>query len=542
MFLSQLKVSQKLWGIAALVFSGTLLIAFISLFSLRTSLIEDRKIQTQFLVESAYSILDSYYQQYKSGQLTESEAKQNALANIRSMRYGDSGYFWINDMQAVVVLHPIKPELEGKDVSQAKDPMGKILFMEFINTVRKQKSGFVDYYWAKPGSAEPVPKLSFVKGFQPWDYVLGTGIYIDDVDEIYMQKVWQYGSISLAGIVLVVFFSIFLIRDIKNPITTLQQIMFHVQEKQDLTKRVDMKRKDELGDMGDSFNHMLEKFRDMLSHVNDSITHLNETGNEMGEISRRTNTGIQRQHQQTELLASAMEQMLVAAEEVARGAVNAADAAYRADISAENGEEMVGDIILSINDLASDVSESAGVMKELKGDVENISSILAVIRGIADQTNLLALNAAIEAARAGEQGRGFAVVADEVRTLAQRTQEATQEIQSMIEQLQQRSDTAGEAMTKGCERATLSVKQVTQAGEALKEIHTSITEINNMNSQIATAAEEQTAVANEMRSSISDISQVASNTASESEQIQRVNNNLEKLTVESHQLVKQFVV
>lgn len=542
MLFSQLKVSQKLWGIAALVFSGTVLIAFISLFSLRTSLIEDRKVQTQFLVESAFGVLENYYQRYKKGEITQLEAQQKALDNIRAMRYGDSGYFWINDMQAVVVLHPIKPELEGQNLSESKDAHGKKLFSEFVATVARQKSGFVDYYWSKPGAPQPVPKLSYVKGFEPWNYVLGTGIYIDDVDEIYMQKVWEYGSISLAGIILVIFVSVFLIRDIKNPITVLQQTMFHVQEKQDLTRRVDMSRKDELGDMGDSFNHMLEKFRDMLSHVNESITHLNETGNKMGEISRRTNSGIQRQHQQTELLASAMEQMLVAAEEVARGAVNAADAAYRANISAEDGENMVGDIILSINELAGDVSESAGIMQELKGDVENISSILAVIRGIADQTNLLALNAAIEAARAGEQGRGFAVVADEVRTLAQRTQEATEEIQSMIEQLQARSDTAGDAMSKGSERAVTSVKQVTEAGEALKQIHASITEINNMNAQIATAAEEQTAVANEMRSSIKDISQVASNTATESEQIQRVNENLEKLTTESHQLVKQFVV
>jgi len=540
--LSQFKVGHKLWGIAALVFTGTALIAFISLLSLRTSLLDDRKVQTQFLVESAYSILENYHQRFTSGQLSEPEAKQQALENIGALRYGDNGYFWINDMQPKMVLHPIKPELNGKDLSLAEDNNGKKLFVEFVRAVSRQGGGFVDYYWSKPGAATGVPKLSYVKGFKPWGYVLGTGIYIDDIDEIYMQKVWQYGSISLIVILLVVFFSVFLIRDIKNPIAMLQQTMFHVQEKQDLTKRVEMSRKDEIGEMGDSFNHMLEKFRNLLSHVNESISHLNDTGNEMGDISRRTNDGIQRQQQQTEMLASAMEQMLVAAEEVARGAVNAADAAYRADISAENGEEMVSNIIDSINDLASDVSDSAGVMKELKGDVENISSILAVIRGIADQTNLLALNAAIEAARAGEQGRGFAVVADEVRTLAQRTQEATQEIQAMIEQLQLRSETAGDAMEKGCNRATLSVEQVTQAGEALKEIHASVTEINKMNGQIATAAEEQTAVANEMRHSINDINQVANNTANESEQIQRVNDNLEKLTTESHQLVKQFVV
>jgi len=542
MFLSQLKVGQKLGAITALVFAGTTIIALISLFSLRESLIDDRKIQTQYLVESAYSILDDYYQRSQAGSITEQKAKAQALQGIAALRYSNDGYFWINDMQERMIMHPIKPKLNGQILSSLKDTNGKHLFVEFTKIVSKQGSGFVDYYWPKPGKEKGAPKLSFVKGFQPWGYVIGTGIYIDDVDEIFTQKAWEYGGISLLVIMIVVFFSILLIRDIKHPIILLQETMSHVKNKQDLTKRVNMSRRDELGGMGNSFNHMLEQFHETLSHITQSISQLNNTGREMGDISRRTNHGIQRQQQQTELLASAMEQMVAAAENVAQGAVKAADAADNAEISAEKGEKMVINIVNNINNLEKDVAHSASVMQELNTDVENISSILAVIRGIADQTNLLALNAAIEAARAGEQGRGFAVVADEVRTLAQRTQEATEEIQNMTEQLQQRSHIAGDAMNKGCDSASESVKQVTIAGEALKDIHHSVTEINNMNEQIASAAEEQTAVANEMRNSIQDINEVANNTANESEQIQLVNKNLEKLTDESHQLVKQFIV
>jgi len=237
-----------------------------------------------------------------------------------------------------------------------------------------------------------------------------------------------------------------------------------------------------------------------------------------------------------------MGQMQIAAEEVAQSASNAEDAAVKANHSAENGENLVSQIVSSINKLASKVSDSSAIMTELRGDVENIGKILAVIRGIAEQTNLLALNAAIEAARAGEQGRGFAVVADEVRTLAQRTQEATEEIQTMIEQLQARSETANDSMEKGCTTASKSVEQVTQAGAALKEIHSSISKINIMNAQIASATEEQTAVVKEMQHSVININQVANSTVLESDKIQQVSKDLNQLTNESNELVNQFVV
>ena len=542
MFLSQLNVGQKLWGLTFVVFAGTALIVFVSLLSLRSSLMADRQAEIQYLVESAHSILNDFHQRNEKGELTEQEAKKAALQGIAAMRYGDSGYFWINDMKSRMVMHPIKPALDGKDLSQLKDSNGKRIFAEFSDTVAKSGSGFVDYIWPKPGATEGAPKLSFVKGFKPWGYVIGTGIYIDDVDEIYAEMAWEYGAISAGVLSVVLIFSGLIIRDITNPVKMLQQTMDLVQVNKDLTKRIDVTRKDELGNMGLSFNKMLEHFHDALSHISTSVSQLNITGREMRDISSRTNTGIQRQQQQTEFLASAMEQMLIATKEVALAAVNAADAAQNADISAENGEIRVVNIIASINNLAKDVSHSASVMDELKGDVDNISSILEVISGIADQTNLLALNAAIEAARAGEQGRGFAVVADEVRTLAKRTQEATEEIQSMIGQLQQRSVTASIAMEKGRANADQSVKEVAEAGTALKDIHQAVSRINDMNTQIAAAAEEQTAVANEMRGSIQDINDVAGNTANDSKEIQLVSVNLEKLTDQSHLLVQQFVV
>jgi len=151
MLLNHLKVSHKLSGLAVLVIIGVSLIVFVSLFSLRESLLENRKTQTQFLIESAYSILDNYHQRFMKGELTEQEAKKQSLANIASLRYGDNGYFWINNTQEKMIMHPIKPELDGKDMSQTKDKKGKKLFLEFTDIVAKKGSGFVHYYWPKPG-------------------------------------------------------------------------------------------------------------------------------------------------------------------------------------------------------------------------------------------------------------------------------------------------------------------------------------------------------------------------------------------------------
>ncbi len=257
-------------------------------------------------------------------------------------------------------------------------------------------------------------------------------------------------------------------------------------------------------------------------------------------MSIQTSVGLERQSEETEQLATAMTEMTAIAQEVANSATRAADAAADAIHAADDGQQIVCSTINCINELAQDIDEAAEVIKQLELDVENISSILDVIRGIADQTNLLALNAAIEAARAGEQGRGFAVVADEVRTLASRTQESTQEIQGMIENLQQRSHNAVSVMGRGRTQVESGVEKAAQAGDSLTAINQAVNQINDMNSHIASAAEEQTAVSEEMSLSIINISQVAKETAEGGVAVKKASESLQELSVESRTLLTQF--
>lgn len=464
-------------------------------------------------MESAYSILEHFNDQAVGGLISQEVAQQSAKKVIESLRYEEKDYFWINDMQPVMVMHPIKPELNGKELSGFKDPSGKKIFIAFVDEVKKNGSGFVDYLWAKPGFDEPVAKISYVKGFKPWGWVIGSGIYIDDVNTIFWSEATQLLSITTVVMVLIIALVGWVTRTVTGSISELQRVIIDVEANGDLTHRAIVMQNDELGQMGGAFNSMLDKLQGFVSGVNDASGNLSASSQQLAAISEQTHQGVLQQQSETELVATAMNEMSATAQEVANNAASAANAALSADDQAKEGRGIVDTTINSIRALSTEVDKAAQVIQQLEEGAQDIGRVLEVIGGIAEQTNLLALNAAIEAARAGEQGRGFAVVADEVRTLAQRTQESTQEIKSMIESLQQSSHEAVSVMEKGNQQTQISVEQAAKAGESLAAITSAVGLINEMNTQIAAAAEEQTAVAEEINSNIVRISQISGQTA-----------------------------
>ena len=251
------------------------------------------------------------------------------------------------------------------------------------------------------------------------------------------------------------------------------------------------------------------KLRTISGRIEDSIQQLSEVAMTTEAASKKTSEGVSRQESETEQLATAINEMAATVLEVARNTDDAAKAALDAGSETQSGGVVIQQTIHAINQLASEIEASADVIQQLETDSEGIGSVLDVIKGIAEQTNLLALNAAIEAARAGEQGRGFAVVADEVRNLAMRTQDSTRQIQDMIERLQKRAQSAVQAMEQGREQAKHSVQQAACADESLTKISAAVDTIMNMNHQIAAAAEEQSAVAEEINRNIVNIAQVA---------------------------------
>ncbi|MEW6646603.1 MAG: methyl-accepting chemotaxis protein [Pseudomonadota bacterium] len=298
--------------------------------------------------------------------------------------------------------------------------------------------------------------------------------------------------------------------------------------------------RDEIGQLCMAFNRFVEKIRAIVSQVAGSTTQLATAAEQMSQISSDANHGVQRQQQETEQVAAAMNQMAATAQEMAQNAGLAADSAAQADTQAAGGRQVVAQTVDAIDNLARAVEQAADVIHQLEDDSDSIGTVVDVIRGIAEQTNLLALNAAIEAARAGEQGRGFAVVADEVRTLASRTQQSTTEIKAIIEKLQKGASDAVAMMTKGRVQANASVEQAARAGAALAEITASVDNITDMNRHIADAAVQQEQVAEEINRNIANITQVAEQTAEGTRQLAASSTQLAGLAEQLQGLVGQF--
>ncbi|NWD09073.1 methyl-accepting chemotaxis protein [Pseudomonas gingeri] len=328
-------------------------------------------------------------------------------------------------------------------------------------------------------------------------------------------------------------------RPLKQMVAMLDDI---AQGEGDLTRRLTSDRADELGSIAKGFNTFLIKLQAMITQVVTSVQSVSDSSEHTADIAIRTNQGVHKQMAEIDQVATAVHEMTATAQDVARNATQAAQAASHADMAASDGMRIVRDTSNSIGALAVEIGRAVGVVQTLAKDSENINAILIAIRGIAEQTNLLALNAAIEAARAGEQGRGFAVVADEVRNLAQKTQQATEEIQSMIQQLQQGTREVVKVMEDSQNKTDESVQHAAKAAQALETITQAVSVINDMNTQIASAAEEQSAVADDINRNVINIGQVANEVAGGADESSAASAQLTKLAEQQRRLINQFKV
>ncbi len=311
----------------------------------------------------------------------------------------------------------------------------------------------------------------------------------------------------------------------------------------DLTQALQPPGKTKVGDaLAKGTNTMLEKFAVTLKEFSEATNSISASTHTVSSLVNESSQNMRTQRIETDQVATAITELSASAEEVSRNAQLGADATKVADEEAQNGAKIVNEAVDTIQELAGSLSNASNVIHGLEEDSESIGSVLAVIQGIAEQTNLLALNAAIEAARAGEQGRGFAVVADEVRTLASRTQVATEEIKTIIEQLQARSKEAVAVMAKGCDNANSGVEKATAAGKALNDIASKVADIDDMNALIATAAKEQCSVAEEVNQSVIRISQLTEQTTEGSSQASQASQELELQASRLKELASHFKV
>lgn len=530
MSIRDLKIQHKLTVLVMTCLMTIVVLAVVTLMQNKSNMMADRKAKTQDLVESAYSIVGNFYEAYQTGELTEEEAKAAALKTLQGMRYDGQNYFWVNDMEPRMVMHPFNKDLNGKSLADYADPNGVRLFVEMAKVVKAQEKGFVHYSWQKADEAKLSPKISFVKGFAPWGWIVGSGIYIDDVDAEFYASAVKF----LVAIVLVILVLGALAYWISRTITKPLALAVNVAEQMavgDMNVPIEIRSRDETGLLlqamqkmiasmkmvssaamsiadGDltvnieqrsendelliALNGMTTKLRDVVDNVQQAVTNVSSGSQAMSVSSEEMSQGASEQAAAAEEASSSIEQMTANIRQNADNAQQTEKIAIQSAIDAEEGGRAVSATVVAMQDIAGKIT---------------------IIEEIARQTNLLALNAAIEAARAGEQGKGFAVVAAEVRKLAERSQVAAGEINELSSSTVAVTQNAGKLLDKMVPNIRKTAELVQEISAASREQDAGADQINKSIQQLDTVIQQNAASSEEMASTAEELS-------SQSEQLQ----------------------
>ena len=521
MLLDKLKIGGRILLIVVGTIVGIVCVGGYALYEIRQNLFEDRKVKTEHVVDTAHSILEYYAAEEKAGRLSQADAQDAAKKIITALRYGGKEYFWIETMDGVVVAHGGNPKTVGKDRKGDIDANGKAYTLEMIAAAKKG-GGFVEYLFPRPGKTEALPKISYVKPFDPWGWFTVTGIYIDDVDAIFRKVLAVVGGVALVVLLLVAGVSFVIGRGITRP---LSYIATNMQRLAEGDKSIEVRftdQKNEIGDLSRAMDAFLEKTIEM-----DRLREDHETDQRRAEKEKRT-AAVQLADHLESTVGNIIGQLSSAAVQVKASSKTMGDMAGEATIqlgtiaaASEQASANVETVASAAEELSSSIGEisrqvsqasqiaSAAVTEAGRTNVKvqglaqaanKIGEVVALITDIAEQTNLLALNATIEAARAGDAGKGFAVVASEVKNLANQTAKATDEIGAQI---------------TGIQTATR------EAVSAIEAITKTIAQINEVNSGVAAAVEEQGAATQEIARNVE---QAAAGTHQVSSHIATVNN------------------
>jgi len=460
--LNDLSIAKKSWLLVGFVVV-CMSVGGIMLLAMKKDAVEsEKRLATKHVVEVATGVAAHYEALARAGRMSTQEAQARAIAEIKSLRYQGQEYFWINDMHPRMVMHPTLPDLDGKDLTEQKDPTGKPLYVEFVNTVKASGSGYLSYMWPKPGSDQPVSRLSYVQGFEPWGWIIGSGIYVDEVDAAFWAGVWKLGGGVFGVLVGLAFVVQIVTRGITRPIQQAVGLADAIASG-DLTTELNVRSRDEIGQLIASLKTMQDRLVMTVSEFRAASETVSAAAGEIASGNADLSSRTESQASSLEETASSLEELTSTVKQNADGAHHASKLVSSTAVIAEEGGKVVEKVI--------------GTMASIKESSRKIADIIGVIDGIAFQTNILALNAAVEAARAGEQGRGFAVVASEVRNLAQRSASAAKEIKALI------SDSV--------EQVEAGRKLVDEAGDAMDDIVTSVQLAADIIGGTAEASKEQ---------------------------------------------------
>ncbi|MDA0118893.1 methyl-accepting chemotaxis protein [Vibrio sp. T11.5] len=537
--LSEVSIAARAWSILGLFAIGLFVNTLLNIAESREHMRENYERGVSTLVESASGVAKHYYQLYQSGQISESEAQGRALQTISSMRFDGDNYIFVGDADGVQLASGVL-SLLGKNILGLKDSEGKF-FVQELYQVAHNGGGFVDYSWKNPDSEALDPKTSYALIFQPWGWMIGSGMNM-----VALQADMHRSEVASAGYAISILLGLsiaigFFIKTITSPIKRTVRAMQTLSKGEgDLTQRLPEEGSKELRLLARYFNQFVASVQGIMLSISDSGSQVSSAANQLSTSVHHIDNSLNQQQSDVDMLATAMTEMLATVEEVAARTVEANDASRLAAQEANHSRTIIDRNVEGANELAAQIQSASQVVQKLASDARNVDTVLEVIRGVAEQTNLLALNAAIEAARAGEQGRGFAVVADEVRSLSLRTHESTLEIQNIVEKLQIGAENVVKVMDEGTAKATNASQLSSQAGEALNKINKEVHTIEDMNQHIATAAEEQTVTVNDINRNVVSLSDMASTVSGESAQMASSSKELGRVSDDLMAMINRF--
>jgi methyl-accepting chemotaxis protein len=482
-----LSISSRLRLVIAVGALGLALLAVQAYRVVSARMLAEREAKVRAAVETVHGVLGSYARLATEGRMTEDEAKKLALETLRRIRYEEREYFWVNDLSPRMVMHPTKPELDGKDLSNDADPDGKRLFVEFVRTVRASGAGYVSYLWPKPGSAVPVRKISYVKLFEPWGWVVGSGLYLDDLDEAARDEGMRV-LLGAALIVLVVGGGVLALargvsRALGSAVSAAEEISGG-----HLAVRLHGDRAGEAGRLLGSMEAMAERLSEVVAEVRDGSVAIASASEESRNVAATLSEASQTQTGGVERSREAIQDLVVVIQENADEARATDKLARRAAEEASAG--------------SAAVEETAAAMRQ-------IADKISVVSEIAYQTNLLALNSAIEAARAGEHGRGFAVVAAEVRRLAERSRVAAAEISGLAGGSVAAAERAQALIGRTVPSIQETSERVQRITEASRRQHENVIAIGDAIAALSDVAAQQAAASEELTASATSLSERA---------------------------------